>query len=166
MANGPAIDDRGNDAKDDEDKPDLAQDAAHGEPVSVVLVAVARIRALAAEGGVLQVFLTSAFVFTIRAPHGLLPRGPRNGAFHGVRRLLETALAVPKKSIDHFSGTSFLPERREFITRHTAITNTTRFELSSLLTVKTLTGMTTDVYPRVPPRWLFTPSGIRRDEER
>ena len=75
----------GGDAHDDEDKPGLAH-AAHSEQVLVVLVAVARIRARAAGGAVLQVCTTSAlFVDTIAAPHPLLPRVLESRAGDAVR---------------------------------------------------------------------------------
>ena len=88
VVGGPAPDDGGDDAHDDEDKPDLAQNAAHGEPVLVVLVAVAWICARAAGGAVRRIFITSALgVDTIVALHHLLPRGLELGALDGVPRL-------------------------------------------------------------------------------
>ena len=85
VVGGPAPDDGGDDAHDDEDKPDLAQNTAHGEPVLVLLVAVAWICARAAGGAVRRVFVTSALgVDTIVvALRTLLPRV----ALDGVRRL-------------------------------------------------------------------------------
>jgi hypothetical protein len=45
--------------------------------------------------------------------------------------------------------TRHLPEVREFITRHTAYNkHDTGWAKGAPLTMKTLTGMTTDVYPR------------------
>ena len=99
VVGGPAPDDGGDDAHDDEDKPDLAQNTAHGEPVLVLLVAVAWICARAAGGAVRRVFVTSALgVDTIVvALRTLLPRV----ALDGVRRLKPAKRGVGRADEKH-----------------------------------------------------------------